>query len=305
MALNLHLLRIFSVVAERNSFTGAAQALHVSQPAVSKGIQELEKQVGVPLLERGGRGVRLTEAGEALQEHARAIFAAESAAEEDLQSRRGLSGGTLRIGASLTIANYYLPELLARFHGMYPQLQMRLSSHNTETIVRLLLEYKVDIALAEGPVHHERIQVRKWREDELVVVSAANHPLAQRTHITTTDLSGALWIVREPGSGTREVVGEALRERHLHWRHTLEMDSTAAIKQTVAAGLGLAMVSLHSAADQIAVGKLRVLPVADLRVTRSLTSLHLNNRPLNNRPLSIAARTFERFLLEADAATVG
>ena len=295
MALNLHLLRIFSVVAEQNTFSGAAQALHISQPAVSKGVQELEKQVGVPLLERGGRGVRLTEAGGALQEHARAIFAAEIAAEEDLQSRRGLSRGMLRIGASLTIANYYLPEMLARFHEMYPQLEMRLSSHNTETIVRLLLEYKVDIALVEGPVHHERILVRPWREDELVIVSAADHPLAQREQVTEADLSEALWIVREPGSGTREVVVEALRERDLHWRHTLEMNSTAAIKQTVAAGLGLAMVSLHSAADQIELGKLAVLRVTDLSVSRPLTSLHLKNRPL-----SIAARTFEKFLFEVD-----
>lgn len=295
MALNLHLLRLFMTVAEQGSFSRAAQAAHISQPAVSKGIQELEKQVGLSLLERGARGVRLTEAGTRLQEHARAIFAAEDAAEEELRAFRGVSGGSLRIGASLTIANYYLPPILARFHEKYPQLNLHLTSQNTETIAALLLDYKLDVALVEGPVHHERIEVRYWRNDRLVVVAAAEHPLAQQGPLDAADLNDVLWVVREPGSGTREVVEAALQARHLHWSHTLEINSTAAIKQTVASGLGLAMVSLHAAADQIALGKLRVLPVADLEVTRPLSLLQLKNRAP-----SVAARTLERFLVEKD-----
>ncbi|RYX85985.1 LysR family transcriptional regulator [bacterium] len=293
MALNLHLVRIFSVVAEQGSFSRGAQVAHISQPAVTKAIQELEKQVGIPLLERGRQGVRLTEAGQKLQEYARTIFVAESAAEEELRALRGVTGGTLRIGASLTIANYYLPPLVARFHEIYPQLSLRLMSYNTENIEQLLLDYKLDIALVEGPVHHDRIEAQKWREDELVVVAAANHPLANHKHLTAADLNEATWVVRESGSGTREVIEAALLERALHWKHTLEINSTAAIKQTVASGLGLALVSLYSAADQIAVGKLCVLPVSDLRVTRPLNSLHLKNRPLG-----IAARTFKKFIFE-------
>jgi molybdate transport repressor ModE-like protein len=294
MALNLHLLRIFTIVAEQGSFSRAARSAHISQPAVTKGIQELEKQVGLPLLERGARGVRLTEAGETLLEHAKVIFAAENTAEEELRHFRGLSGGKLSIGASLTIANYYLPPIVARFHELYPQLELSLSSYNTENIVRLLLDYKLDIALVEGPVHNERITIKHWREDELAVVAAANHPLAKRENLTAADLNDAIWVVREHGSGTREVVDEALNERNLQPRDTLEINSTAAIKQTVASGLGLAMVSLHSAADQITIGKLRVLPIPDLVVKRPLTWLSLKNRPL-----SIAARTFEKFLFEA------
>lgn len=291
MALNLHLLRLFTIVAECGSFSRAAQRAHISQPAVTKGIQELEKQVGMPLLERGSRGVRLNEAGGALLEHARAIYAAESAAEEELRAYQGLSGGTLRIGASLTIANYYLPPLVARFHARHSQLKLHLDSQNTETVVRLLLDYKLDIALVEGPVQHEQIEVRKWRDDELVIVAASKHPLAQRRVLRAADLNDAVWVVREPGSGTREVVEAALRERNLHWSHTLEINSTAAIKQTVASGLGLTMVSRHAAADQIAIGKLRILAVPDLRVIRPLTYLSLRNRPL-----SVAARTFEKFI---------
>lgn len=130
MALNLHLLRIFTVVAEHGNFSRAAGAAHISQPAVTKAIQQLEKQVGLPLLERGARGVRLTEAGTALQEHARAIFAAEQAAEDELRAHRGLTGGVLRIGASLTIANYYLPPFIAMFHALHPSLDLHLASNN-------------------------------------------------------------------------------------------------------------------------------------------------------------------------------
>jgi DNA-binding transcriptional LysR family regulator len=294
MALNLHLLRLFAAVAEHGSFSGAARATHISQPAVTKGIQELEKQIGVPLLERGARGVRLTEAGRILEDHARVIFAAESSAEDELRARRGLTGGTLRIGASLTIGNYYLPPLVAEFHQAYPQLELHLTIQNTETIASLLVDYKLDVALVEGPVHHERILVRKWRDDELAVVAAANHPFARRKKLSAADLSDATWVVREPGSGTREVVEEVLKQRGLLSRHTLEINSTAAIKQTVGSGLGLAMVSLHAAADQIALGKLKILPVPELRVTRPLTYLNLKNRPL-----SAAARAFERFIFGA------
>ena len=291
MALNLHLLRLFTVVAEQGSISLAARAAHISQPAVTKAIQELEKQVGVPLLERGARGVRLTQAGALLQENARAIFAAEQVAEDELKSLRGLGGGTLRIGASLTIANYYLPPLVARFHTLHPGLELRLSSNNTEVITGLLLDYKLDVALVEGPVRHERIAVRAWRDDELVVVAAPDHPLASRKRLKIRDLAREHWVVREPGSGTREVVEAALREHDIHWQYALEMNSTAAIKQTVAAGRVLAFVSLHSAADQIALGKLRVLRLADLTIKRPLNYL-----TLKKRPLSLAARAFEGFI---------
>lgn len=300
MALNLNLLRIFAQVAESGSVTGAARALHISQPAVTKSLQELEKQVSLPLLERGARGVRLTEAGLALQEHARALFAVERLAEDDLMSRRGLRGGSLRIGASLTVANYYLPTVLAPFQEKNPYLSIFLGSSNTEQVVQLLLEYKLDVAFVEGPVQHERLILRKWRDDQLVVVASAQHPLAGRSSLKLVDLADAFWVVREAGSGTREVVEQVLQERGLKWNNSLEINSTAAIKQMVAAGQGLAMVSLHAAADQIALGKLKVLPVEDFQVTRELTYLSLKNRPL-----SAAARSFERFLFAASQQSDG
>lgn len=294
MPLNLHLLRIFTAVAERGNISRAAQALHISQPAVTKAIRELEKQSGVLLLERGARGVRLTESGTVLHEHARAIFAAEQVAEDELQALRGLQGGTLRIGASLTIANYFLPPYIAQFQSQHPHLQLRLTNSNTETIERLLLDYKLDVALAEGPVHSERILTRRWRDDELTIVVSPGHPLAGRNDLIAKDLENCRWVVREPGSGTREVIEEAFHSKGFTWKHTLEINSTAAIKQTVASSDELvAFVSSLSAADQIALGKLVVLQVPELQITRPLTYLHLKNRPLG-----IAARAFEKFITQ-------
>lgn len=294
MALNLHLLRIFISVADHGNISRAAQTLHISQPAVTKAIRELEKQVGVVLLERGARGVRLTQTGAVLQEHARAIFAAEQVAEDELQALRGLSGGTLRIGASLTVANYFLPPYVARFHALHPHLQLRLTNSNTETIERLLLDYKLDVALTEGPVHHERIIARKWRDDELVIVVGPRHPLAKHKRLKARDLESIRWVVREQGSGTREVIEEALHARNFNWKHTLEINSTAAIKQTVASSNELAAFVSHlAAADQIELGKLRVLRVPELKIARPLTYLNLKNRPLG-----VAARAFEKFISE-------
>jgi len=297
MALNLHLLRIFSVVAEHDSISRAAEAMYISQPAVTKAVQELEKQLGVALIERGTRGIRLTEIGAVMQEHARAIFAAEQVAEDELRSLRGLGGGTLRVGASLTIANYYLPPLVARFQTQHPLLELILSSNNTETITSLLLDYKLDVALVEGPVQHDRIAVRKWRDDDMVVVCAAGHALAKRKRLKLSDLDSADWIVREAGSGTREVVENAVTERGIVLRTKLEMNSTAAIKQTVANSQALAFVSRLSASDQVELGKLCVLPVTDFSLSRPLNYL-----TLKRRALSVAARAFEKFIALKAAA---
>jgi DNA-binding transcriptional LysR family regulator len=148
--LKLHLLRIFTAVADQMSFSKAAQTLYVSQPAVSKAVRELENQVGQPLFERGAGKLSLTEAGALLAERGRAILAIERTAEEDLQALRGLQHGVLRIGASTTIATYLLPPLIATFLRNYPGIDLRLTILNTLSIVKLLLDYEIDVALVEG-----------------------------------------------------------------------------------------------------------------------------------------------------------
>ncbi len=211
MALNLHLVRMFVGVADAGSFTGAAAHLHISQPAVSKGVQELERQIGATLIERGAGVVRLTEAGELLLRHARTLFAAERAAEGELAALRNLDRGTLHIGASTTIATYLLPAILGAFRLRYPQIELTLTSGNTHEIAELMASYQLDVALVEGPVDDPRIEVRRWRSDELVVIAPPDHPLAARP-VWVHELVGYPMLVREPGSGTREVAEQALRD---------------------------------------------------------------------------------------------
>lgn len=279
MALNLTLLRLFAAVARHRSFSRAAEALHVSQPAVSKGVRELEAQLGSRLLERGPGGVRLTEAGDVLAGHARELFAAERAAEEAMAALRGLERGTLAVGASTTIATYLLPPLLGAFHRAHPAVELCLTSANTQAIARLLLARELDVALVEGPVAEPGLTIRPWREDGMVLIAAPSHRLAREdAPIDPLVLRDELLIMREHGSGTREVVSAALATHGIVPRRTIELGSTEASKQAVAAGLGVAILSVAAAADQIALGRLRIVPMRGLSVRRTLTRLGLPGR---------------------------
>jgi DNA-binding transcriptional LysR family regulator len=292
----LHLLRIFTAVAEHMSFSRAAEALYISQPAVSKAVKELENQLGQPLFERGAGKLSLTEAGSLLAERGRAILAIERSAEEDLQALRTLQHGVLRIGASTTIATYLLPPLIAAFLRQYPGVDLRLTIQNTLSILSLLLEYQIDVALVEGPVADERTVSEPWRVDELVVIVAPGHPFVKRAGrqgIPVSLLAEELFLVREPGSGTRQVAEQALAERGVELKHTVELGSLEAIKQAVAAGLGLAIISGATIADELALGKLTTLSVEGLEIRRTLTRLRLVGRTPGP-----AARAFDH-LLEA------
>ena len=174
MALNLHLLRLFAAVANQASFSRAAETLHISQPAVSKGVRELEQQIGQALLERGpgAVGVSPTPAGAVLLEHARALFAVERAAEDDLVALRGLGRGRLEVGASTTVATWKLPPILGAFHTAHPAIALRLVIGNTRHVADAFRARELDIALVEGPVEAGPLVVETWMEDELVCVCA-------------------------------------------------------------------------------------------------------------------------------------
>ena len=293
--MNLHHLRIFAAVAEHGGFSRAAAVLRLSQPAVSKTVQQLEHEVGLPLFDRSGRSPRLTEPGMALLARARELFGVERLAEQDLDALRGLERGVLRVGASTTVATYFLPPLLASFHRAHPGVTLRVLSANTRAIARKLLEGRLDVALVEGPVAHERISVLPWREDDLVVIAPATHRLARRKRVVVADLAGEPFILREPGSGTRVVAESALAEHGVHPGATIQLGSTEAIKQAVSAGLGIAIVSRASATDQLTLGHIAVVPLRDMTFPRALTELRLVGRSP-----SAPAAAFEALLRPPD-----
>jgi DNA-binding transcriptional LysR family regulator len=293
MSVNLHLVRTFSAVAEAGSFNRAAAQLGVSQPAVSRAVQELERQLDTPLLERTGRRVSLTAAGKVLNEHAVALFAIERTAETELAELRQLERGELAIGASSTIGIYLLPQVMGIFQRKHPGVRLFLDIGNTAQIVGRLRTGTLDTAFVEGPVSGSDLSVRPWRDDSLVVVAAADHPLCGRQPVTLDELIRVTFVLREPGSGTREVVEAALRERGVEVRVAMELGSTEAVKQAVAAGLGVSIVSIATISQELELGRLRVLDVPDLLVRRTLTRLSVIGR----RP-STALREF----LALDAA---
>ena len=298
--MNLHHLRLFAAVVEEGGFTNAARALRLSQPAISKSLNELERQVHVPLIERGGRGITLTEAGRALYGRARELFGVERMAERELRELRGLKRGTLRVAASTTIATYMLPPVLGRFHTRHPAVRIRATSANTRSVLRLLLEARTDVALVEGPISHEAVDVIPWREDELVVIAHPDQRVANQSTVSVEDLLRETILVREPGSGTREVAERALALHGVRPTRTMRLGGTEAIKQGVAAGLGVAIVSRAAAADQITLGRLVVVPVQGLQIRRELTQLKLRQRSESS-----AARELRSLLDEEYGPSVG
>ena len=295
--MNLHHLRLFAAVVDHGGFTKAAESLHLSQPAISKSLNELERQLNLTLIERGGRSIRLTAAGQMLYARARELFGVERVAEQELREVRGLKRGVLRIGASTTIATYVLPPFLGRFHLRHPGIRIRASSANTRTVLRMLLESRVDLTLVEGPVSHPQVDVQPWREDELVVISHPEHELLSRGDVDVAMLVRQQFIVREPGSGTRVVSARALALHGGRLTNTMRVGGTEAIKQAVAAGLGLAIVSRAAAADQLALGKIAVVSVNGLAIRRTLTQIKLRGRVS-----TAAARELESLLADGAAA---
>jgi DNA-binding transcriptional LysR family regulator len=301
MAINLHHLRLFAAVVQHGGFTKAAAKLNLSQPAISKSLNELERQLDVNLLDRTGRSVRLTDAGRTVYARARELFGVESAVEQELRELRGLKRGTLRIAASTTIATYMLPPYLGRFHLRHPGVRIQTTSANTRTVLRMLLEFRVDVALVEGPVSNHRVMVKPWRDDELILIAPPTHPLRSAPRISVEQIAKEAFLVREPGSGTRVVTEQALALHGVRLAKTMRVGGTEAIKQAVAAGLGLAIVSRAAAADQIMLGRVIVLSVEGLVLRRTLAQIKLQGRES-----TASARELELLLSEGiDVDSVG
>ena len=294
--MNLHLLRIFAAVAEHRSFSRAASALFISQPAVSKAVQQLEQQLDLSLIERGAggprgtRGVRLTEGGQALFEHARGIFALERAAAEEVRARVGLQRGRLSVGASTTIAGYWLPAYAAEFTRQFPAIQLQIRVGNTQTVGQALIDCEIDLALVEGQVNDPRIVASHWRDDKLQIIAPPRAALAQRRRPSVNELNAQLWLVREPGSGTREVTDRLMRTQGIEPERTIEFGSNEGIARAVAAGLGVAMLPVRAVRELVRMGELRTLTLLHSSATALMRPLFLLQ--LRERPASALVRAF-------------
>ncbi len=285
--MNRNHLALFHIVAQAGSISRGAEAARVSQPAVSKQIAELEDELGVRLLERQHRGCRLTEAGSILAEYASHWRTVEKEAERAIAEYRGLKRGRLAVGASLTIGGHVLPETIAEFRRRFPEIELQLEIANTPNIQQALINGSIELGLTEGPMENDELESTVFFQDELVAVAAPGHPLLKRKDVRVRDLCREPFIQREEGSGTRAVVEQALRRRGLKIKPFLSLASPEAIKNMVALGLGITVVSRLIVELELQKGLLKIIPVKDLAIQRPL---HLQR--VRDRSQSPAAAKF-------------
>ncbi|MFT3831003.1 MAG: LysR substrate-binding domain-containing protein [Opitutaceae bacterium] len=290
--MNRNHLALFHAVAQAGGISAGAAAARVSQPAVSKQIAELESALGVQLLERLPRGCRLTEAGEILASYAARWRTLEADAAQAIEEYRGLKRGRLNVGASLTIAGYLLPRALAEFHRQYPEIELRVRTANTRQIQAALLEGSLELGLTEGVHDAPELDSEVFLEDELVAIAPPKHPFLKRGDVTAREFCREPLILREPGSGTRAAIEQALRRKKLSVEPLLSLGSPEAIKGAVCCGMGLAIVSRLSVDQELRSGALAIVALQDLTIRRPLRRQRLRGR--NESP---AAARFRQVLV--------
>lgn len=295
--MNLHHLAVFHAVARNGSVSAAAQSLHISQPAVSRELKDLEGRLGVQLFERLPRGMRLTEPGKLLHEYAGRIFTLERSAESAMHDFASLKSGSLELGASHTVGTYLLPDWLAQFSQRHPGIRLSLEIDNTAAVARGVEDYRFALGFVEGPgpMVDKAFEVRTLRHDRVLPVIAAGHPLAEQPPATAAALAKIPALLREVGSGTREIVEAAFAARRLSLNCAYEVANSEALKRAAIAGAGLAWISELCVQDALAQGLLVALPTHGLKLDRALAVLRLRER---YRSPAVAA--FEKLLLPAE-----
>lgn len=255
MKYTLRQLEVFLAVARFESVSRAAEALFMSQSAASGALADLERQFDIRLFDRIGKRLQISELGRALRPRAQAAFEHAQEMERALEARQDL--GLLRLGATLTIGNHLAVPLMAQFMREQPGAMLTLTVANTQQIVRQVSNFEIDIGLVEGEIEHPDLDVHVWRDDQLVVFCAAHHPFARKRCLTDDDLRRAEWIVREPGSGTRQTFDRAMHGLLHDLKIVLALQHTEAIIGAVQAGVGVGCVSRIALDDAFARGTLR------------------------------------------------
>ena len=294
----LRQLRTFTEVARRLSFTAAAKALHLTQPAVSMQVRQLEQAAGLPLLEQFGRRVHLTDAGRELLRYAAGISDLLREAEDAMKALQGVGGGELSIAVTST-AKYFAPRLLAEFRRSHPEARLRLAVSNREAVVRELTDNTVDLAVMGRPPRGLDTEAAPFARHPIAIIAAPDHPLVARKRLPLERLAGETFIIRERGSGTRAAMEHVFAERGFKAGETLEMSSNETIKQAVMAGMGIAFLSMHTIGLELRAGRLALLAVSGLPVMREWYVIHRRGKRL-----SPAAQAFKSFLLEQGAALI-
>jgi DNA-binding transcriptional LysR family regulator len=290
--ITLRQLKVFESVARNLSFTRAAGELHLSQPAVSMQVRQLEDAVGLPLFEQIGKKIHLTGAGQELYRYGREIGQKLAEAEGVLEEMKGMQRGRLVV-SMVSNANYFIPRLLSVFCQRFPGIAVNLDVANREKLLQQLADNEMDIGIMGQPPEGAELVAEPFLENPLVVIAAPSHPLAAEKHIPVARLEGETFLLREKGSGTRMAMERIFAQHGIAPPQGMEMSTTEAIKQAVAAGMGLAVVSLYTVELEVETRRLAVLDVEDFPIARHWYAVYRKGKRL-----SAVAQAFHDFLLD-------
>ena len=276
MRLTLRQLDVMVAIARTGSTTEAGKQLSLSQSAVSAALGELESQFDTKVFDRVGKRVVLNDCGRLLLPRALAVLDQMREIEHLFED----GAGALRVGASTTVGNYMMPSVLGAFQRRWPMTRIELEVGNTREVVDAVAAYRVDIGFIEGPCHHPELTVHAWMDDELCVVAAPSHPAAL-AGAPPAALAAARWILREPGSGTRDIVESILLPHLGVFASTMHLGNSEAIKRAVAEGMGVSCLSLRVVQDWLDNGRLQRVDAGLPRLRRTLFRIHPRRKVLS------------------------
>ncbi len=289
--LTLRQLQVFEAAATNLNFSLTAKQLFLSQPAVSMQIKQLEENVGLPLFEHIGKKVFLTEAGRELFQYSRNITQQLAEMKSVFDEMKGVGHGKLTLSVVNT-ANYFTPQLLARFCQRYPNINVNLHVANRDAVLKQLADNSTDLAILGQPPDGLDISAESFLDNPLVVIAAIDHPLAKLKRIKFARLADETFLSREPGSGTRSAMERVFAQHKIQPRISMEMETNEAIKQAVQAGMGLGILSYHSIELELETRRLAMLNVEHFPLLRHWFIAHRSNKRLSS-----AALAFKEFLL--------
>ncbi len=285
-------LQVFEAVARHLSFTRAAKELHLTQPAVSMQVKQLESMVELPLFEVLGKKIYLTEAGRTMLRHSRAMLSQLVEIEHDIHSLRGIDGGNLNLCIAATV-NYFATRLLAKFCEVHKSVQINLDIANREQLLKRLAANEPDLVLMGQPPSGLDVRARAFMENPLIVIANPHHPLAGEQKIPIEAVEKETFVMREPGSETRTATQQMFDKHGVTLNPGLQMSTNEAIKQSVAAGFGLAVVSAHTVELELNAGRLVALDLNHFPIMRKWYVVHRKGKRLSQ-----TAAVFIQFVIE-------
>jgi len=292
MHITIRQLQVFEAVARQLSYTRAAEELHLTQPAVSMQVKQLESSVGLSLFEQLGKRVFMTQAGETMLRHAQTIMRHLATAREEMDELKGVDSGRLRIAVASTV-NYFATRLLATFARLHPSVQITLDVTNRETLLQKLEDNQPDIVLMGKPPKDLDLDADAFMDNPLIMIARPDHPLSKHRSIALKELNEETFVVRESGSGTRIAMERFFDQKSFAPSATIEMTGNETIKQSVDAGLGLAIVSVHTVELELTLERLIRLDIRGMPIMRRWYVGHRRGKRL-----SPTAQAFRQFVLD-------